>query len=96
AAAADADLIVSTLPPGAANRYVDLALGPGRAVLDVVYAPWPTVLAAHAQDSGATVITGAAMLLHQAADQVRLMTGLEPPVAAMRAALRAVVAPGVV
>jgi len=27
------------------------------------------------------------MLLHQAAEQVRLMTGMEPPVPAMRAAL---------
>ena len=53
-------------------------------------------LSAQAQASGATVITGAAMLLHQAADQVRLMTGHEPPVDAMREALRAVVAPGVV
>ena len=96
AAAADADLIVSTLPPGAADHYVDMAIRPGQAVLDVVYVPWPTALAAQAQASGATVITGAAMLLHQAADQVRLMTGHEPLVDAMREALRAVVAPGVV
>lgn len=96
AAAAAADLIVSTLPPGAADSYVDMVIGPGQAVLDVVYVPWPTALAQRAQGGGATVITGAAMLLHQAADQVRLMTGLEPPIEAMRAALRGVVAPGVV
>ena len=95
-AAAAADLIVSTLPPGAADSYVDMPLRPTQAVLDVVYVPWPTALAATAQGVGATVITGAAMLLHQAADQVRLMTGLEPPVEAMRAALRSVVAPGTV
>jgi shikimate dehydrogenase len=32
------------------------------------------------------------MLLHQAAEQVRLMTGLEPPVVAMRSAGEAEVA----
>ena len=96
AAAAAADLIVSTLPAGAADGYVDMPMRPGQAVLDVVYVPWPTALADRAQTGGATVLTGAAMLLHQAADQVRLMTGHEPPVEAMRAALRSVVAPGVV
>jgi shikimate dehydrogenase len=96
AAAAEADLIVSTLPPGAADSCDDLPIGRGQAVLDVVYVPWPTALAVRAQGGGATVITGAAMLLHQAGDQVRLMTGLEPPLEAMRAALRAVVAAGVV
>lgn len=94
AAAAAADLIVSTLPPGAVDGYIDMPMGPAQAVLDVVYVPWPTALASRAAGAGATVITGAAMLLHQAADQVRLMTGFEPPVEAMRAALREAVPAG--
>ena len=94
--AAAADLTVSTLPPGAADPYASLPIAAGHALLDVVYVPWPTALAHHADQRGAVVITGAAMLLHQAADQVRLMTGFEPPVAAMRLALRAMVPPGVV
>jgi shikimate dehydrogenase len=85
------DLVVSTLPPGAADA---LAAGPwrsGQTVLDVVYSPWPTALAGGAAAGGARVISGALMLLHQAAAQVALMTGREPPVGAMRAALAAAV-----
>ena len=77
------DLLVSTLPAGAAD-----ALAPHIAavpvLLDVVYDPWPTRLAAACRG---TVVTGAAMLLHQAAAQVELMTGRRAPLEAMRAAL---------
>jgi shikimate 5-dehydrogenase len=56
-------------------------------VLDVVYSPWPTALARAGARSGAAVISGFDLLLHQAARQVELMTGIEPaPVPAMRAA----------
>src|SRR5205823_3289063 len=47
----------------------------------------PTPLARSAAAAGCTVVSGLALLLHQAVGQVRLMTGLEPPVEAMRAAL---------
>ena len=80
-------LVVSTLPPGAGDA---IASGPWhreQTVVDVVYAPWPTRLAAGAQAAGATVIGGAQMLLHQAGEQVRLMTGRPAPLSAMRAAL---------
>jgi shikimate dehydrogenase len=77
------DLLVSTLPRGAAD-----ALAPHVAdvptLLDVVYDPWPTPLAAACRG---TVVSGAAMLLHQAAAQVELMTGRPAPLAAMRRAL---------
>ena len=82
------DLVVSTLPPGAADPLAARAWTPGQAVLDVVYHPWPTRLAEAAQRGGATVISGALLLLHQAAEQVRLMTGRTAPVEAMRQALR--------
>jgi shikimate dehydrogenase len=83
-----ADLVLATLPPGAADEYAVRQWLPGQAVLDVVYRPWPTVLATAAAAGGATVVSGAVMLLHQAAEQVRLMTGRDAPVDAMRAALR--------
>ena len=54
-------------------------------MLDVVYHPWPTKLAAAAGRSGATVISGFEMLVHQAARQVELMTGRPAPAAQMRA-----------
>ena len=56
------------------------------AVLDVVYHPWPTPLAQAADRGRAIVASGFAMLLHQAAAQVELMTGKPAPLEAMRAA----------
>jgi shikimate dehydrogenase len=86
------DLLISTLPPGAADELAGrLPMAAGCAVLDAVYAGWPTPLARAAQRAGAAVISGAAMLLHQAAWQVELMTGRAAPVEAMRAAMRAAV-----
>jgi len=86
----DGDLLISTVPAGAADFYAERALagGPGpTAVLDVVYSPWPTPLAQAATKSGITVIGGFDLLLHQAARQFELMTGVEPaPLSAMRAA----------
>lgn len=83
-----ADLVVSTLPDGAADAFADAGWRPGQAVLDVVYDPWPTALAAGVQRSGAIVLSGMRMLLHQAAAQVELMTGRPAPMEAMSAALR--------
>jgi shikimate dehydrogenase len=86
----DGDLLVSTVPAGAADSYAERAGGsrPGpAAVLDVVYAPWPTPLAQAAAKSGAVVVSGFDLLLHQAARQVELMTGLQPaPLTHMRTA----------
>jgi len=86
----DGDLLISTVPARAADFYAERALagGPGpTAVLDVVYSPWPTALAQAAAKSGAAVIGGFDLLLHQAARQFELMTGVEPaPLSAMRAA----------
>jgi shikimate dehydrogenase len=82
-------LLISTVPAGAADHYAqrirDGALLPG-CLLDVVYHPWPTPLAAAAEQTGAAVAGGFGLLLHQAARQVELMTGKPAPVEAMRAA----------
>jgi shikimate dehydrogenase len=86
----DGDLLVSTVPAGAADFYAERAGGsrPGpSAVLDVVYAPWPTPLAQATAKSGAVVVSGFDLLLHQAARQVELMTGIKPaPLDHMRTA----------
>lgn len=85
----DADVVISILPPGAANT-----LRPQQwAVLDVVYTPWPTPLAASALAAGCRIVSGLAVLLHQAVVQVELMTGRSAPVAQMRAAPVAAVSP---
>jgi shikimate dehydrogenase len=90
AALAQADVVVSTLPKGAADDLTGVR--PGAVVLDVVYAPWPTAFAAAAEAAGARVVSGLEMLLHQAVAQVELMTGRTPPVEPMRDALDAAVA----
>jgi shikimate dehydrogenase len=82
-------LLISTVPTGAAGIHAErvgaAALRP-RLVFDVVYHPWPTPLAAAARDRGVPVVGGFALLLHQAAAQVTLMTGKPAPVGQMRAA----------
>lgn len=82
-------LLVSTVP-AAGTEGVAGQLAAGRlraaAVLDVIYDPWPTPLAAAAEQVGTPVISGYEMLLYQAAAQVELMTGRVAPVPAMRAA----------
>ncbi len=89
AAVARADVVVSTVPAGGLDAMAE-SLRPGRpgaVLLDVVYDPWPTPLAAAWEAAGGTVVAGVEMLLHQAAEQVRLMTGLAPDMGAMRVAV---------
>jgi shikimate dehydrogenase len=85
-------LLISTVPANAANTYAERMrrgdLVPA-AVLDVVYHPWPTGLAAAAEQTGAAIISGFELLLHQAARQVELMTARTAPTAAMRRGGRA-------
>lgn len=90
----DVDVIVSTFPAGVADALADCAPRPGTVVFDVVYAPWPTRFAAAAMAAGCTVVSGLAMLLHQAVAQVELMTGRPGPVEPMRQALRTAVQAG--
>jgi shikimate dehydrogenase len=83
------DLLISTLPAGAADFLVEGSVAgvPAPAcVFDVVYAPWPTRLAQAARLSGAIVVGGFDLLLHQAAGQFELMTGHPAPLDAMRQA----------
>ncbi|ASU84641.1 shikimate dehydrogenase [Nocardiopsis gilva YIM 90087] len=93
----DADLVVSTLPAGAADGLAPVVAAGRAPLFDVVYTPWPTELARAVAEgaptdtggpaAGRTVVGGFPMLLHQAAVQVELMTGVEQaPVEAMRAA----------
>lgn len=90
---ADAKALVNTTPAGSvdaalAARLVE-PLPSWAVVLDAVYHPWPTPLAAAAAARGLTVATGLDMLLHQAFGQVEQFTGLAAPRAAMHEALAA-------
>jgi shikimate dehydrogenase len=87
--ALEVDLVVSTLPAGAADGFSGLLAGVP-ALFDVVYAPWPTRLAEVVAEGGGIVVGGFPMLLHQAVRQVEMMTGrTDVPVEAMRAAAKA-------
>lgn len=84
-------LVVSTLPAGASAAAAAALRGRARepgggTLLDVVYADWPTPLARSAEAAGLRVVSGLDMLVHQAAEQVRLMTGLDAPLPEMLAA----------
>lgn len=83
---ASAQVLVSTLPAEVAAGYADdFAAAP--VLLDAIYNPWPTPLAAAVSAAGGRVIGGLQMLLHQAFAQVEQFTGLPAPRAAMEAAL---------
>jgi shikimate dehydrogenase len=82
----DVDVVVSTIPAEVAARYVSTLAATPR-LLDAIYDPWPTPLAAAVEAAGGQVTSGLAMLLHQAFAQVEQFTGLPAPTDAMRAAL---------
>lgn len=97
---ADADVVLSTTPPGAsdllaqsvasvidAHHLADRAPA-GQVFMDVVYAGWPTRMAQVYGARGASLVGGIEMLIHQAAAQVTLMTGRPAPLEVMQAAGR--------
>ena len=81
-----AGVLVSTLPADVAGRYGDVFAG-APVLLDAIYDPWPTPLAAAVAAAGGRVISGLQMLLHQAFAQVEQFTGQPAPREAMIAAL---------
>ncbi len=70
-------LVVSTVPSDVAAAVLPDAVLAGAVVADVRYDPWPSVLLQRAGAVGAATATGIDLLVHQAVEQVRLMTGLE-------------------
>lgn len=79
---ADADVVISTLPPYGADALADaLAAAPravagqGAVLLDVAYNPWPSSIARVWTAQGGRIVPGLEMLLYQAVEQVRLFAG---------------------
>ena len=70
------DLVVNTTPAGAADLLAESVQQNASAPLfDVIYKPWPTVLAARWKDCGGLVINGLELLLYQGIDQVEKVIG---------------------
>ena len=78
------DLLVSTIPAAAQTPELLERCGDVPVVFEVLYDPWPTPLAASADNR--VLVGGLDLLVHQAAEQFRLFTGHAAPLAAMRAA----------
>jgi shikimate dehydrogenase len=85
----DADLAVSTVVSGAADTIAPSVVHTVPVIVDVIYDPWPTVLAITAEGAGCTVINGRDLLVGQALLQIELMTGHSVPADVLYAALPA-------
>lgn len=73
------ELVISTLPGGTSTAAVYTDSTRRRAVLlDVAYDPWPSSLGRSWQQVGGTVVSGLAMLAHQALLQVRIFVSGDP------------------
>ncbi|NJC72742.1 shikimate dehydrogenase [Planosporangium thailandense] len=89
AGCADAQVVISTVPKGAADGLAEaVRWRPSVVLFDALYEPWPTPLAAAAARAGCPVVSGLDLLLAQAVHQFEQFTGVTAPVDAMRAALR--------
>jgi shikimate dehydrogenase len=84
AAGSTVDVVVSTVPAAAQTPELVAGCAEIPVVFDVLYDPWPTPLAAAAD--GRVLVGGLDLLVHQAALQVELFTGLRAPLATMREA----------
>lgn len=70
-----AELLISTLPPKAADSLVPLLVDAAPMLLDVAYDPWPSSLAQAYTQRGGVVVSGLEMLMYQAMEQVAAFTG---------------------
>lgn len=82
-------LVVNTTPAGAADGLSACVPADAGILFDVVYAPWPTALAAGWAARAGRVVGGLELLVHQAVLQVELMTRVAVDAPALVAELRA-------
>jgi len=82
-----APLVLSTVPTPAADGLAEEvgAWGtPAGLLVDVGYQPWPTALTQAWSAQGGRALGGLDLLVHQAVEQVLLMTGAAVPAAVLR------------
>jgi shikimate dehydrogenase len=85
--------LVNATPVGMAGGEGEMpvdrsVLGRTAWVMDMIYNPLRTKLLRDAVASGCGVIDGLSMFVHQGAEQIRIWTGMEPPVDVMAAVVR--------
>ncbi len=92
-ALAEADAVVSTVPAdagsGVGERLAVSGVDVRGVLLDVIYKPRVSPLAERWMKASGVAVDGTRMLLHQAGEQVRLMTGKTAPLSAMEAGMTA-------
>ena len=72
------DLVVNTTPSGAADLVAEnLPHQINGLLFDVLYKPWPTLLARRWSDAGGKTLSGLELLLYQGIDQLNLVTNLD-------------------
>jgi shikimate dehydrogenase len=72
------DLIINTTPAGAADLLAEnLPTQVSGLLFDVIYKPWPTILASAWEDRSGKVINGKELLLWQGLDQLALVLSQE-------------------
>ncbi len=91
-------MVVSTIPAAAQDAALVARCAAVPVVFEVLYDPWPTPLAASiaprlavpgavpGAGDGRVLVSGLDLLVHQAALQFTIFTGLPAPLAAMRRA----------
>jgi len=68
------DLVVNTTPSGAADLVAENIPSQVEGLLfDVLYKPWPTLIARRWSDGGGKVISGVELLLYQGIDQINIV-----------------------
>ncbi len=86
-----AALLINTTPLGMKKNdplpYPPSVLHPGWVVADLIYSPSKTALLSAAEGSGAKIVPGIGMLLHQGALSFEIWTKKKAPIAVMKKAL---------
>ena len=89
----DQDILIQTTPVGM-YPYKDQCLIPehflkeSMVVMDIIYNPPETRLVKIARKRGCRTINGLSMFIYQGAEQFRLWTGINPPISAMKRAVK--------
>ena len=91
-AAVAADIVVSTIPAAAQTTELVARCEGVPVLFEALYDPWPTPLASSVLASDRTLVSGLDLLVHQAAMQFELFTGLHAPLEVMREAGRTALA----